>query len=146
MKTVESQYPLVGITVMVFDYNRLTPYPRNVLLGMRKGSHGENEYAFPGGKLELGESFTQCAERECKEEAGITIFDTNFLRLLNFRAYGKHFVDIAFTAFTKDKPVVMEKDKCYGWSWYPMGEIPEPRFHGVDSCLQAYYSGQNFFE
>jgi 8-oxo-dGTP diphosphatase len=45
----------------------------SVLLGKRKGSHGEGEYAFPGGHLEYMESFEQCAHRETLEECGVEI-------------------------------------------------------------------------
>jgi ADP-ribose pyrophosphatase YjhB (NUDIX family) len=41
----EKIYPRVGIGVMVMKGN-------NVLLGKRKGSHGEGQYAWPGGHME----------------------------------------------------------------------------------------------
>lgn len=39
----------------------------------RKGSHGDGEWALPGGHLEMGESFEQCAVREVEEETGIMV-------------------------------------------------------------------------
>ena len=42
-----------------------------VLLSKRKGSHGEGEFAFPGGHLEYMEGFADCARREVQEEYGI---------------------------------------------------------------------------
>ena len=56
--------PKVGIGVLVFnDLNQL-------LLGRRTSAHGEGEFGPPGGHLEFGESFEDCAIREVKEEAG----------------------------------------------------------------------------
>ncbi len=70
-----------------------------VLMGKRKGSHGAGEYAYPGGHLEMGESFEQCARREVNEETGLEINNIKFLRLDNVMKYpGKHYVDIALTA------------------------------------------------
>ncbi len=53
----------VGVGIMIFKDGK-------VLMGRRKGSHGAGEYAFPGGHLDFGESFEDCAKRETLEEAG----------------------------------------------------------------------------
>ena len=53
-----------------------------LLLGRRKGSHGEGEYAYPGGHLEHLETFAQCGAREVREETGLEIGPLRFLRLL----------------------------------------------------------------
>lgn len=50
-------HPKVGIGVMIFKDGK-------VLLGKRKGSHGDGEYSFPGGHLNYMESFEDCAQRE----------------------------------------------------------------------------------
>ena len=46
-----------------------------VLLGMKKNKFGKGKYNGFGGGLENGESLEECAIRETKEEAGITILD-----------------------------------------------------------------------
>lgn len=45
------------------------------ILICKRGAGGNCEYLweFPGGKQEENESLTECLERECKEELGITI-------------------------------------------------------------------------
>lgn len=56
----EQQRPKTGVGVMILKNGK-------VLLGKRKGSHGEGEFAFPGGHLEYMEGFADCARREVLE-------------------------------------------------------------------------------
>lgn len=134
------EYPKTGIAVMVMKDGK-------VLLGKRKGAHGEGTYAFPGGKLELGESFEECAKRETREEAGIEIENIRFLRLLNFKYYDKHFVDIGLLVDWKSgEPQICEPEKCDGWAWYDIDTIPEPLFEGCQSAIEAYKTGKNYFD
>lgn len=132
--------PRVGIGILVFKKGKL-------LLGKRKGSHGAGEYGFPGGHLEFGESFEECAKRECKEEAGVEIKNVRFLRLSNMRKYGKHYVDIALVAdWASGKPKTMEPDKMDNWAWYDPEDIPTPLFGDINLSLESLKTGKNFFD
>jgi ADP-ribose pyrophosphatase len=44
-----------------------------VLLVKRRDAPGQGTWAIPGGSVELGETLQQAAEREIKEETGLTI-------------------------------------------------------------------------
>lgn len=134
------EYPKTGIAVMVIKDGK-------VLLGNRKGAHGEGTYAFPGGKLEWWESFEECAKRETREEAGIEIGNIRFLRLLNFKYYDKHFVDVGLLVDWKSgESAIMEPEKCDGWAWYDIENVPEPLFEGCRSAIEAYTTGKNYFD
>ena len=56
----EIQKPKVGVGIMILKNGK-------VLLGKRKGSHGEGEFAFPGGHLEYMESFANCAKEKLQK-------------------------------------------------------------------------------
>lgn len=134
------QRPKVGIGVMVIKQGK-------VLLGKRKGSHGEGKYAWPGGHLDFGEGMIECAKREVREETGLEISNLKFLRLMNFVAHGKHYADISFTAsWESGEPKVLEPDKCEGWQWYDLENLPKPLFGTILSSVEAYKTGNKFFD
>jgi 8-oxo-dGTP diphosphatase len=133
--------PKVGVGVMVIKDGK-------ILLGKRKGSHGEGEYAAPGGHMEYMESFEECAKREVAEEVGIEISAIRFLRLLNLKTYApKHYVDIGLTAqWVNGEPKLLEPEKCEGWGWYDMDNLPAPLFATTQSYIEAYKTGRNFWD
>ncbi len=118
-----------------------------VLLTKRKGSHGEGEYAFPGGHLEYLESFEDCARRETKEECGIEIQNIRFLYLTNVTKYApKHYVHIGLIADWKSgEPQNLEPDRSDGWRWYDLGKLPEPLFEFCRLSFDAYKTGRNYY-
>lgn len=138
--TDDKERPKVGIGVMVMKDGR-------VLLGKRKNSHGEGEYAWPGGHLEHLESFEECARREVREEAGVEIKNLEFLRLYNLKEYApKHYVDIAFRAdWASGEPKLLE-GKYESWEWYDLDDLPSPLFAGETLSVEAYKTGRNFFD
>lgn len=133
------QKPMVGVGVMIFKDGK-------VLLGKRKGSHGEGEYAFPGGHHEYMESFEECAIRETAEECGITIKNIRFGLLVNVTAYSpKHYVHIGVIAdWDQGEPQVLEPDKTDVWGWYALDALPQPLFKMVQAQIDAYQSGVHY--
>ncbi|MFK7974051.1 MAG: NUDIX hydrolase [Rickettsiaceae bacterium] len=125
--------PQIGIGVLVFnDLNQL-------LLGHRTSSHGEGEFGLPGGHLEFGESFEDCAVREVKEEAGFDIKEPKFLSLTNdiFIESSKHYVSIFMCAsFDENQKIVnMEPEKVIGWKWYDLSNLPMPLFLPLNTLV-----------
>ncbi len=58
--------PRIGVGAVVFRENR-------VLLVKRNQPPGEGLWAIPGGRLDLGETMQEAAEREVMEETGVII-------------------------------------------------------------------------
>src|ERR1700756_2911768 len=83
------KYPQVGVGAIVVKDGK-------VLLGRRKGSHGEGSWSFPGGHLEFGESIEDCVRREVLEETGITLKNIRMGPFTNdiFEAEHKHYVTL----------------------------------------------------
>ena len=97
-----AEAPRVGVGVFIFDRTRGARF----LIGKRKGSHGAGTWALPGGHLEHGESFEQCAMREVEEETGIRLEQPRFLTATNtvFAESGKHYVTIFMIAQAIARP------------------------------------------
>lgn len=138
----ENQKPRVGVGVMILKNGK-------VLLGKRKGSHGQGEYAFPGGHLEYLESFADCARRETREEAGIEIKNIRFQFLANLKKYApKHYVHVGLIAdWGRGEPKVLEPDKLLEpWDWYNLENLPGPLFEFCQLGIESYKTGKNYFD
>jgi len=131
----------VGIGIMVLKNGK-------VLLGKRKGSHGEGEYAFPGGHFEYMESFEECARREVSEECGIEIHNIQFQCLANEKRYApKHYVHIALMAEWKSgEPAVNEPEKITEWDWYDLDNLPEPLFKPCLTSFDSYHTKRTYYD
>ncbi|MDP3883286.1 MAG: NUDIX domain-containing protein [Candidatus Staskawiczbacteria bacterium] len=137
----EKQRPKVGVGILILKDEK-------VLLGKRKGSHGEGEYAFPGGHLEYMESFEDCAKREIAEECGIEVKNIHFHLLANLVHYApKHYVHIGMIAEWKSgEPKVLEPKKCESWAWYDIDNLPSPIFKACEISIGAYKTKNNYFD
>lgn len=125
--------PKVGIGVYIVKDDK-------VLLGERIGSHQANTFCAPGGHLEYGESWEECAKRETLEETGLRIENIRFMGITNdvMKEDKVHSVTISMLADWKSgEPKIMEPDKCLGWKWYSYDEIPERKSAFLASFLES---------
>ncbi|KAK9814606.1 hypothetical protein WJX72_008515 [[Myrmecia] bisecta] len=124
--------PRVGIGVLICKADK-------VLVGKRKGSHGGGEWALPGGKLEMGESFEDCARREVLEETGIQLGAVAFQAVENsVFSNTVHYVTLFMRAEVGEATEAqnLEPDKCEGWQWVGWDDIPQPTFLPLKLLLQ----------
>ncbi|MDD5639425.1 MAG: NUDIX hydrolase [Candidatus Pacebacteria bacterium] len=126
------QRPKVGVGVIVIKDGK-------VLLGKRKGAHGEGSWAFPGGHLEFGESLEDCANREVAEETGIKIENIRKFSYTNdfFSVENKHYITCFVIAdYESGEVEILEPDKCERWGWFEWDHLPEPRFVPLQNLLK----------
>ncbi|KAI3976849.1 hypothetical protein MKX01_008707 [Papaver californicum] len=122
--------PKVGVGVFIIKGNK-------TLMGRRRSSIGDSTFALPGGHLEFGESFEECALREVKEETGLDINNIEFVTITNNIVLDEpkpsHYVIILMRAKLVDsqqEPQNLEPNKCDGWHWCKWDDenIPRPLF------------------
>src|SRR3989344_129972 len=130
------QRPKVGLGVCIVKDNK-------VLLGKRKGAHGEGSWSFPGGHLEFGESYEDCARRETMEEVGITIKNVRFVTATNdvFPQEQKHYITIYMVAeYDSGEVKVMEPDRQTDWQWFSWDNLPSPLFIPMQNLLKQGFN------
>ncbi|OGF29795.1 DNA mismatch repair protein MutT [Candidatus Falkowbacteria bacterium RIFOXYD2_FULL_35_9] len=130
--------PKVGVGVCIIKDNK-------VLLGKRKSAHGQRAWCFPGGHLEYGESWKDCAIRETLEEAGINIKNIQFSAVTNdiYTDEEKHYITIIMQAdYDSGEVKIMEPDKCEIWQWFEWDEdkLPQPLFLPQQNLLKQQFN------
>ena len=135
-------YPRVGVGVVV-----ISPFPatttdttittgtttaatsNGIWVGRRRGSHGSQTMALPGGHLEMYESWSECAVREVQEEMGITLSRVELLHVTNdiMIEEQKHYITIFmvghYDSNTWGVPMNCEPHKCDGWELVTLPQL-----------------------
>ncbi|UCH23273.1 MAG: NUDIX hydrolase [Deltaproteobacteria bacterium] len=113
--------PRVAVGAIVFKDDK-------VLLVRRGKAPSEDVWAIPGGKVRLGESMTRAAEREIKEETGITIrardpvFTFDHIEYDEMNRIRFHYVIVDFIAdYVTGKPT--PGDDALEARWVSSGEL-----------------------
>lgn len=114
-----------------------------VLAGRRVAGQQPGAWHFPGGHVEVGESFGECAVREVMEETGVVVANPCVLGVTNdlFQNIvpgGRQYVTIFVECdWVSGEPVAREPEKNDSWGWFPLNAIPEPHFLPLDNFLKA---------
>ncbi len=120
----ENPRPSIGVAVIIWRGSK-------AIFFERRGSHGHGMWSIPGGHLEFGESWEECAQREAMEELGVRIKNVRFLAVTNdiFEAENKHYVSIWMEAeWEANEPQSMEPEKVLGIEWHSLQNLPSPIF------------------
>ena len=131
----------VGIGCLVIDTKT-----RKFLLGKRKGSHGAGTFALPGGYLEVGENWVECAKRELKEETGlenVQNWELTYITNNVMKNDNKHHITLFMRGEIEGdtEPRLMEPNKCEGWAWVDFDsewDEKQPQFLPLQILHEAY--------
>lgn len=127
--------PKVGVGIIVRRNNK-------VLVGRRRGEHGNNTWGFPGGHLEFMEEIEECVAREVSEEASILVNNIQFAALTNdlFKKSHKHYITIYMVCdYHLGKVKNVEPEKSSEWKWFKWDELPKPLFLPITNLLAQGY-------
>lgn len=128
--------PKVGVGVILMKDGK-------VLLGKRKKSHGEGCWAHPGGHLEFGETFEECAKREVMEETGLKIKNIRVGAVTNdiFENENKHYVTIhAICDYDSGELENKEPEKCEKWEWFEWDKLPDNVFLTIKNLKKQNFN------
>jgi 8-oxo-dGTP diphosphatase len=117
-------HPRVGLGVFVWKDGKF-------LMSKRRGAHGHDTWSIPGGNLEFGESWEECAKREVLEETGLSVTNIRFLAATNdlFPDHDKHYTTIwVYSDWKSGEPKLMEPDKYIDHQWRNFKTLPAPLF------------------
>jgi 8-oxo-dGTP diphosphatase len=113
-----------------------------ILLGKRRGAHGEGTWALPGGHLEYREELDACVRREVLEETNLTVTNIHVGTVTNdiFEDEDRHYVTVFMVCdYASGDLTLMEPQKCDEWHWFGWDELPIPRFLALENLLKQDY-------
>lgn len=117
---MQRELPKIGTAIVIF--NNLN----QILFGKR--IYNPVGYQVPGGHIEFLETIEHCVKREALEEAGVEVENIQ-IKTIGENIYPEqNFHSITVFAFCSIKqgatPSNMEPEKCAGWSWYDIDNLP----------------------
>ncbi len=126
-----------GVGLFVFNENR------QVLMQLRTDY---NQWGFPGGAMELGESFEETAIRELKEETNLNIIDLKMVKVLSgkdtYREYpnGDKLYDITaiFVVTNYNGELKVNDDESKKLEWFSINSLPVNMTSYTKNYLEKY--------
>ena len=112
------EHPIGAVSVLIVKDGQF-------IMGKRKGSHGAGKWHLPGGKIDMGETWSQAAIREVFEETGLHVTDIKYHGITDdiFPSDEKQFLNVIVSCKMldeTDEPKVKELEKCEKWGWFKM--------------------------
>ena len=104
-------------------------------------------YSLPGGHMELGETTTLCAARECSEEAGVEVENLELRRIHSYLFRGDQGLNFILTSKKwTGSPHIGEPEFFNDGGFFLFDELPLKTLSWVKSAVDGYRKNQNDFE
>ena len=105
-----------------------------------------NQWGFPGGSMELGESFEEVASRELKEETNLEIDDLRLIKILSgkdtYREYpnGDKLYDITaiFVIKKYHGELKINDDESKKLDWFDINNLPKNMTSYTKNCIKKF--------
>ena len=130
---MNNRTPHVGVAVLI-------PRDGKILVGKRAAGAGVGHWGTPGGHLDWGESFEECARRELKEEVGLSLDEMRYIHATNdpMPQFDEHGVTIWMLATRVSGELRnASPDENETWEWHPIAQLPEPVFPSLDNFRRS---------
>ena len=126
-----------GVGLLVFNDER------KILMQLRSDY---NEWGFPGGAMELGESFEDVAKRELKEETNLEADELKLIRVLSgketYREYpnGDKLYDITAIYVVKKyhNDIIINDDESVKLEWFDINNLPKNMTEYTQNYLNKF--------
>lgn len=108
-----------GCAVIVLNRNF------EILAGKRKNNFRADMYGLPGGRSGVQEKLIDCAKRELFEETGLKASELEYLGVVREWQDSYTFIHFIYVCREwKGKLLLKEPDKCEGWKWFDLEDLP----------------------
>lgn len=108
-----------------------------------------NHYGLPAGKVEVGESYTDAAIREAKEEVGVTIAKEDLVPVLAWQRHhdDSDWVDMFFEAKQWQGEVYNAEPHMHSEvAWLELDNLPDNVTPGIADVLPQIAAGKTYAE
>lgn len=145
MKTIDAATPYAASFVLFRKGNKLAFVMRQNTQWM------DGHYGLIAGKVDPGESFTQAAIREAKEEAGVDLAPSDLRHALTCYRRGvdddTYWIDVIFEAVDwKGEPYNAEPEKHASLDWLDVDNLPDTVIPVGKFYLEQIKAGHHFAE
>jgi len=109
----------------------LSKNTKRYLFVLRNGSSYDSTWAYPGGKIEKGESEYQALQREISEEIGFSPDIVKTVPVDRFTSKNNHFTYSTYVCIVEEEFIPKLNHEHKGYAWTKLDSWPKPLHPGA---------------